>query len=308
MGTVVSLEVCTNDKTNPPFQSVVQQVWERLEEINWRMNVFDDKSDVAKVNGSYEKPVKIGADTYQVIKNSIHFNELTYGAFDITVGPLIKLWKDGQAKNILPTHEEVSEVKKALGKDKIRLLADDHVELLHDQTKIDLGGIAGGYAVDEAVRIFKAAGFHDFMIDEGGDLFVSGKNCEGKPWHIGIRHPRDPSNILEILELRDQAVTTSGDYEQFFEIQNQRWSHIMNPVTGYPQKGVVSATVLAPTTEEADALATALCVLDPKRGVALIDRLGEGFACLLLEESSAGQLVRHESAGYKLLREKEWDK
>jgi len=302
MGTVVGIEVCFDKEKEIDLKSAAAELWERLEEINWRMNVFDEKSDVVKVNNSYQSPVLIGADTYRVIADSIHFNKLTHGAFDITVWPLIKFWKRSAKQNTLPTEAEIQEVKKALGSDKIALLSDHHVEVLHPETKIDLGGIAGGYAVDEAVRILREHGFLDFLIDEGGDLFLSGKNCEGKPWRIGIRHPRDPQEMMEVLELSNQAVTTSGDYEQLYEIQNQHWSHIMNPLTGYPPKSVVSATVIAPTTEEADALATALCVLSPRGGVDLIDSLGEGFACLLIEHAPDEHWVRHESQRYQTIK------
>ena len=285
--------------TEKVSKEALKKVWQRLEDISWRMNVFDEKSDVAKINISYPNALEVGADTYEVVKKAIEYNRLTQGAFDITVWPLIALWKKGEKENIFPSHDEILRTKKMLGPSQIELLSNNQIRLLNEAVKIDLGGIAAGYGVDEAVRIFHEHGLKDFLIDAGGDLFAGGHNCQGQPWRIGIRDPRDAAKLLEVIYLTDSAVTTSGDYEKFYEINGQRWSHIFNPITGYPQKGVKSATVIAPTTLEADVLATALCVLGGWRDQALIDALGPGYAALIIESSDGRQLKTFESRHYR---------
>lgn len=281
MGTTVQIDVCYDEEHEEELPLAYAEVWERLGEIHWRMSSFNDISDVAKVNKAYEHPVEIGDDTYALIENSIGWQERTFGAFDITVWPLMHFWKEHH-KKAMPTPEEVAAVRESIGVHKIRMLPDSHVQISDPSVRIDLGGIAKGYAIDEAARILKENGFEQFLVDAGGDVYVSGSNCRGLPWHLGIKDPRSKKELLDIVALEDMAITTSGDYEQYVVIGNEKWSHIINPLTGYPQKGVVSASVIAPTAEEADALSTAMTVLGPEKGVALIESLGEQYGCLIL--------------------------
>lgn len=298
MGTTVQIDVCYDENNEDDMPLAYTEVWERLGEIHWRMSSFNDISDVAKVNNAYENPVEIGDDTYAVIKNSIMWHERTSRAFDITVWPLIHFWKERDRSKTLPAPEEVAAVRASLGVDKIRLLPDSHVQITDPSLRIDLGGIAKGYAIDEAARILKENGFDQFLVDAGGDMYASGSNCRGLPWHLGIKDPRTKKQLLEIVALEDLAITTSGDYEQYVIIGNQKWSHIINPMTGYPQKGVVSASVIAPTAEEADALSTALTVLGPEKGVALIESLGEQYGCLILYGDHPKELKKAASQNF----------
>lgn len=298
MGTTVSVDVCEDAADAGKIEPAYQKLWERLEDISWRMNVFDEKSEVSKINAAGTKPVAIAQDTYDVLRESLRHSQLTKGAFDITVWPLIELWKRGEKENILPPRPKILEVLQFTGSDKIRLGEGRQVQLVDPRVKVDLGGIAAGYAVDEAAGILRRHGIHNFFIDLGGDIYVGGYNCEGRLWRIGISDPRDRSRLMDVVALSDAAVTTSGNYEKYFEIQGERWSHIMNPVTGYPQKEVVSATVIAPTTLEADALATALCVMGGRAGIELIDRLPGDYAALVVTQPQAPRIQRFPSRKY----------
>ncbi len=302
MGTTVHLDVCLDASNKTVVSKAYQEVWDRLEDIAWRMNVFDERSDVAKINRAGTQPVEVREDTYYVLQKSIDYNRLTLRAFDITVWPLIQLWKRGARENVLPTTAQLQEARGVIGPDQIQLLSDGRVRLTSEGAKIDLGGIAAGYAVDEAARIFRENGIRNFFIDISGDIYVGGRNCEGDLWRIGIRDPRDLSQIIDIVRLSDMAVATSGNYEQYYEIQNERWSHIMNPITGYPQKDVVSATMIAPSALETDAWSTAMSVLGPRSGIPLVNAMplaGEKYACLIITRNSANELVRFPSAGYE---------
>jgi len=300
MGTVVQVDVCmdqNNDRES--LMAVYRKIWERLEDISWRMSVFDVESDVSRINTSKAQPVVIGKDTYKLIQDAKGYSLLTQGAFDITVWPLISLWKQAQLKGELPTQDDIDEVKTIIGTHHIQLMSDERVLVKNGSTQLDLGGIAKGYAVDEVARILRSEGINNFFIDAGGDIFVGGMNCKNELWKIGIRDPRNTKKILHIVELTDRAVTTSGNYEQYFEIDQERFSHIIDPETGYPQEQVVSATVIAPTAQEADVLSTALCVLGEKKGVDLINSLGESFAGVIVEKDKKGKIKKFISQEYE---------
>jgi thiamine biosynthesis lipoprotein len=299
MGTTVQLDVCRGQHRQDQVDEAYRDAWARLETISWKMNVFDGRSDVAKINHSDLKPVSVGEDTYAVIESAIRFSQETKGAFDITVRPLVDFWRQNEAKNIFPSQEAVDAVLLAIGFQNIQLLAGHQIKILLPNTKIDLGGIAAGYAVDEAAQILRQHGIENFFIDAGGDIYVGGKNCAGEPWRIGIRDPYDPKEFIDVVALENQAVTTSGNYEKYYTIQGQKWSHIIDPVTGYPQKGVISATVIAPTTIEADALATALCVLGEKPGTDYINALSGAYGSLIVSAHGGGAADRFESQEYK---------
>jgi len=295
MGTFVQVDVCYDQTTQSKLAATYADLWKRVGEIAWRMSVFEDPSDVTSINHSYQHPVKIGADTYQLIQESLDYWRITGGRFDITVGPLVELWRGVKDGSALPSEEEIRSLQKAVGPQNIRLLEGNRVETLNPQTHVDLGGIAKGYAVDEAARILRAHGFEDFFIDAGGDDYVGGMSCENRLWRVGIEHPRIPGKLIRVVGLTDAAVTTSGDYEQYKEIGGKRYSHIIDPSTGWPAQGPVSATVIAPTAAAADALSTALSVMPPEEGEKLIDQLGQGYASLTITESPQGDLEEHES-------------
>ncbi len=299
MGTMVQLDVCRDQLSAAKIKNVYRDIWARLENIAWKMNVLDERSDVAKINNSNSRPVLIGADTYRVIKDAIRYSQSTEGAFDITVWPLIDFWQRNEKKDIFPTEDEVKRAQGAVGFRHIQLLANEQIRLLKENVKLDLGGIAKGYAADEAARIFRKHGVENFFIDAGGDIYVGGSNCIGESWRIGIRDPRNLSEIIDVVVLSNKAVVTSGDYEQYYEIQGQRWSHIMNPITGYPQKGVISATVIASSAMEADALATALCVLGGESGTDYINALDGSQASFIISKMQSKEIKKFLSQKYK---------
>ncbi len=297
-GTTVKIDVCLTAAREPAAQEAFQELWPRLEDIHRRMNVFDEKSEVTKINTAYPQAVEVRADTYQLLKDAVYYYHWTEGAFDITVWPLIALWKTAVKKNILPTLAEIEEVKKSLSADRIEFLPNHQIRLNHPGTKIDLGGIGVGYAVDEAVRIFQRYGIFHFLIDAGGDMYAQGVNCQGQPWRIGIQDPFQKGKMREYIQLSNAAVTTSGKYARFYEIQGQRFSHIMDPRSGYPLKEVVSCTVIAPNTQIADVLATAFTVLGSEKTKELLERMDESIAVYILQGENDGAVHQWESQNF----------
>jgi len=284
-GTTVHLDACYEKEEAEKVRRGFFKAWQRLEKIQITMNSFDKRSDVEKINISNGKLVTIGQDTYELLKRSVDFSRLTDGAFDVTVYPLIELWKEGEKNNARPLDRAIKEAKKNVGAKNIQFLPNGRIKLALRKTKIDINGIACGYAADEAGRILKENGLRNFLIDTGGELLSSGKNCEKKAWQIGVRDPQDLEKTIDIVNLNDAGISTSGNYSQFYEIKGERFSKIIDPLTGYPTVGIMSATVIAPDATAADALSTALCVLGGPKGVKLIDSLGGQFAAIIMEKN-----------------------
>lgn len=283
----IQIDICRESEAQD-LKPVFEKSWARLEDIAWRMNVYDDRSDVARVNSSFENPVTIGTDTWDVIQQSLEYNRLTEGAFDITVRPLIVFWKKTAKENRWPKPEELEKIRAVIGSNKVKLLPDSTVAVLHPDTRIDLGGIAAGYAVDEVAAIIRSFGIQNFYINASGDIYVGGINCEGEKWRIGVRDPKNKTQLIDVLALSNQGLTTSGNYEQYVEIEGQKFSHIINPITGYSQQGVISATVISNTTIEADALATAVCVLGAEPGLKIIETIHPDNAGMIIVDDPKG--------------------
>lgn len=299
MGTTVQIDVCLETSGTDSTNTAYAEIWERLSEIAWRMNVYDAKSDVTKINTAFPDPVAIKPDTYDMLSRSVSYAQQTQDTFLISVWPLIKLWRESQEVQQLPDTARLKEILKLIRLDQLTFLPGYRVARKNDTISLDLGGIAKGYAVDEAARIFRKHGFLNFYIDAGGDIYVGGLNCRGEKWRIGIKDPRDRTRIIETVSVSDQAVTTSGNYEQFLIINGERYSHIIDPSTGYPQKDVVSATVIAPTAEQADVYSTALTVLGGQRGTQLIDAGHSEMASLILVRQADGRVVRSQSRQFQ---------
>ena len=229
------------------------------------------------------KLVEVSPESYAVIKESVRWSVKTDGAFDITVGPLLKLWGFTMKEGRIPDEEEIAEILPSVGYGKIALGEEGiTIGLKAEGMAVDLGGVAKGYIVDRAVEVLKREGIASARVDAGGDLYLLGSPPMKRFWRIGIQHPRR-EDILAILKVKDGAVVTSGDYRNFFTIGGKRYCHIIDPRSGYPPEGVLSVTVLAERTADADALATAIFVLGAERGIELAEGL-QGFEALIVSE------------------------
>jgi thiamine biosynthesis lipoprotein len=216
-----------------------------------------------------------------VIKKSIEISNQSDGGFDITVGPLIKLWQKAREKEHPPSNEDLERSLDLVGFRNIMISPDGKIFLKKDGMSIDLGGIAKGYAVDRAFDILRGLGFRNLIVNAGGDLKVGGMKF-GKPWSIGIQDPRDQGKIIAKIKLKKGAIATSGDYEKYFMYQGKRYHHIINPKDGLPAWGCQSVTVLCEEGILADAMATAVFVLGPEKGFSLCQRT-KGIDCLIID-------------------------
>ncbi|MDO9572436.1 MAG: FAD:protein FMN transferase [Candidatus Omnitrophota bacterium] len=228
----------------------------RLEQL---LSKYNPTSEISILNRTGK--LKVSSDTFYIIKKSKEFYQLTDGAFDITIAPLVELWGFSNLKTKVPTTEEINSTLKIIGSDKIILHKNDSVvEFKLPKMKIDLGGIAKGFALDCAIKKLKENKINSCLINAGGQVYALG-NKFSSTWKIAIKNPRKPS-VLETLELNNQSVSTSGDYEQFFLKDGKRYCHIINSKTGYPvNSGVTSVTIIDDSGLNADALSTAVFTL-----------------------------------------------
>jgi thiamine biosynthesis lipoprotein len=257
--------------------------FDRIEALttNWKPG-----SEVARINDAAGKAaVPVSPDTLAIIERSLWVSKLTDGAFDITIGVYKGLWKfDEDRDGTLPDRAEV-ERRRALvsWRDVIVDRRRRTVRLRRAGQAINLGGIAKGYAVDAAVRAIRAAGVADFIVKAGGDLFAAGRRGD-RQWRVGIQDPRAPhGQIIFDLPITDQAFNTSGDYERFVIRDGVRYHHILDARTGFPARAARSVTLLAPDAFTADALDTALFVLGPTRGLAIVARM-PGLHAVFVDE------------------------
>ncbi|MEI6437383.1 MAG: FAD:protein FMN transferase [Candidatus Omnitrophota bacterium] len=297
---VVRVDVCYATGQEEALNQAVDEIWARLADIHWRLSVYDPQSDMNRINHSYPDPVTVGADTWMIIKDSTYYNRISLGQFDITIYPMLKLWKESEKRGSLPTAEEIRHVQQLIGTDKFELLPRNQVRLLNPGASLTIDSVADGYAGDEAARILRAHGLSNFLVDTTGELYAGGANCEGRPWHVGVKDPQDPTgnSLAGVLALKDTSVTTSGNYEHFYTIGGKRYSHIISPTTGFPRNEIVSVTVVAPSTEFSDFWTTALCLIDPDKGIELINALGPGYASLVMVDDGKGQLIKKTSRYY----------
>jgi len=282
MDTVVEIKVCHRNKVEA--QKAIDSAMEEMKRVEQKMSRFLPDSEVSRLNNEASSEtvresratggwIPVDDELFCLLKESVRLSELTGGCFDVTVYPLMKMWKFAGENPRVPGEKEIKEELELVGYKNMRV-ENGKVCFAKKGMGIDLGGIAKGYAVDAAVRVLKEKNIGSAMVNAGGDIYVLGRKG-GKPWRIGIRHPRKEGDILGVVEVEDRAIVTSGDYERFFFSGGKRYHHIFDPKTGYPANGCQSVTIVAKETSFADALATGVFVLGPRQGMDLIESLEE---------------------------------
>jgi len=270
----------------------------RIRQLNGIMSDYEPDSELMRLcrTAGAGRAVPVSRDLLVVLSRSVALSKKSNGAFDITVGPLVRLWRKTRRTKQLPAIEELDAARAVVGYRYIRL--DDEagtVELLKAGVQLDLGGIAVGYAVDEVLALLTARGITSALVDGSGDVGVSGEPPGTPGWRIGIAPldaDREPSRYLV---LKQAAVTTSGDAYQFIEVDGKRYSHIVDPRTGLGLTERSSVTVIAPNCTIADSYTKAVAVLGPEAGIRLIDET-PGAAVLVLR-APQGRLESFESKG-----------
>jgi thiamine biosynthesis lipoprotein len=257
--------------------NAIDQAYDRINDIQKKMTASGDDSEVIDINKKAGKDFqKVSPDTFYVIKKGLYYSQSSHGRFDITIGPLVKLWGIGTDKARVPSR---AEIKNALGhinyKNVVLNENENSVMLKEPGMAIDLGAIAKGYAADEVVRILKANGIKSAAADLGGNIYVLGKKPNGSPWKIGIQDPFEPrGNTFATVDVADKTLVTSGVYERYFIKDGKRYHHILDTSTGYPvDNGLVSVTIISDSSIDADGLSTTVFALGLKDGMKYVEKV-----------------------------------
>ena len=270
MGTRCSVELWSEDKARG--QAAIASVFADMHRIDRLMSTWKEDTEISLVNREGSKhPVKISEELFRLLQHSVRYSELTHGAFDITYASVGYLYDFKKG-----VHPDQKAIDAALpGINWRHMVLDEKALTVHftrPGMRIDLGGIAKGYAVDRGIEILRRRGYTNAMVNAGGDTRVLGDH-RGKPWMIGIRHPDRKDEVVLRIPLQDAAFSTSGDYERYFDEGGVRYHHIIDPKTGESPRAVRSATLISDTATRTDGLSKTVFILGPEAGIAFINTL-----------------------------------
>jgi len=302
MGTVVQIKVSIDPakRGQTIAKDAINKAFDEIKRVEDIYSVYKDTSEISRINRlRKDERLQITDGVFNLIHKTLDYSERTEGAFDITVKPLVDLWGKAGKANKLPDEYELKSVLERVGYKDIALdEVSRTIQFKKEGMSIDLGGAAKGYATDRAVRILEENGIDNALVNSGGDMYCLGKRTAHELWKVGVQHPRDRNRLFLEIRLKDKAIDTSGDYEIYFVIDGKRYSHIIDPRTGYPiGDNVVSASVIAADSTTSDILATAMCVLGEK-GFDMIKRGSGGIDAVLVMED-AGNLTVKMSEGIR---------
>jgi thiamine biosynthesis lipoprotein len=270
MGTDLVIEVAGPDAV--ALEAAIDAAVAELRRIEDLMTDWRD-SPLTRLNArAGEGPIEVPEELAKLVARALAIAEATGGAFDPTYKAAGSLWDFKAKPPRIPSDEALAAALEHVGWQKVKVDLDASTIELPRGTTLGLGGIAKGYGVDRAMTVLMERGIRHAIVNAGGDLKALGRR-QGEPWRVAVKHPRDRDRVLAVIPVSNVCLVTSGDYERFFELEGVRYHHILDPRTGRPSQGCMSATVLAPDAAFADALATALCVLKPEEGLAIVAKL-----------------------------------
>ncbi|HIF14846.1 MAG TPA: FAD:protein FMN transferase [Bacteroidetes bacterium] len=247
---------------------------------SWKVN---SQTSLINANAGIA-PVIVDTELFNLIKRAKKISVLTQGAFDISYASMDKVWKFDRRVSQMPTEDAIKASVAKINHEKIILNEIDLSVFLKDKgMRIGFGAIGKGYAANKARHLMIEMGIENGMLNAGGDLIAWGGGINNEKWKVGIADPKKQAGFISWLEIEDQAIVTSGDYERYLTIDGVRYSHIIDPRTGYPAKEIKSVTVICPDAELADGLATSVFVLGVKDGLKLIDQM-IGFECIIVDD------------------------
>jgi thiamine biosynthesis lipoprotein len=279
MGTNIYVEVWA--ETPVQGELALRAVMAEMERINQLMSPYIDTSELSLINANAgQQPVVISDEMFELLDKSVNISELTKGAFDITFASVGYLYNYKQ--NQRPDEATIASLLAAVNYKHIDLNKHNKtVAFTHDKVKIDLGGIAKGHAVDNSISLLERMGIMHGLVTAGGDTRLIGDR-RGKPWIVGIRDPRDEEKQAVVMPLQDSAMSTSGDYERYFEEDGKRYHHILSPKTGKSTYDVQSVSIIGPSSTYNDALSTAVFVMGLREGLGMINRI-DGYDAVVMD-------------------------
>ncbi|MHC4269061.1 MAG: FAD:protein FMN transferase [Planctomycetota bacterium] len=311
MGTLFEINAYVSDKYKA--EKTFSDVFKELNRLDYLMSNYKNDSELSKINkNAATEPADCNKELAYVIEQSLHYSDITDGAFDITIGPLMKKWGFFKKQGQIPDKGEIESTLQSVSYKNIIIEETAKKSLLKDPitvktvffknagTEIDLGGIGKGYAVDNAINVLKQNGINSALVNFAGNIYTYGTPPGKNSWVIGLQHPRKSEGLLGTFEIKNKAVSTSGDYEKFFTINGKRYSHIIDPRTGNPVKGIVSVTIVTDSATRADALSTGVFVLGLEEGMDLIEKLSDVEGIIIYEDADS-KLFTKTSSGMQAL-------
>ena len=281
LGTRIAVQLWSEDPAlaTRAMDAVIAEM-HRTDEL---MSTYKPESQLSQVNAhAYERPVQVDADIIDVVEKALEYSRLSDGVFDVTYASVGYMFD--YRKHVHPTDAQIAEALPAVD---YRQVVVDHdartIRFLKPGMRIDLGGIAKGWAVDRGIDILRELGIEHAMVNAGGDTRLLGDR-RGKPWIVGIRDPRNEGKVVTRIPLQDEAISTSGDYERYFEEDGVRYHHILEPGTGKSPKAVRSVTVIGPTATHTDGLTKPVFILGVERGLEFIRKVKDAEAIIVDNE------------------------
>lgn len=270
MGTAIRVELWGDDRVSA--EAAIDAVMDEMHRIDASMSPYKESSELSCINrDAAREPVEVSAELFGLLERSIGFSELSAGAFDITYASAGHLYDYRQ--RIRPTEAQLSAAREAIGWRHLQLDPSARtVRFAREGVRIDLGGFAKGYAVDNGAAILAQRGVRHAVVAAGGDSRMLGDRC-GRPWTIGVRDPRREGEVVALLPLEDVAVSTSGDYERYFDDGDERCHHLIDPRTGRSPHAIRSVTVIAPDGLTSEALSKTVFVLGVEKGLRIVESL-----------------------------------
>lgn len=283
MGTIISQRVYGENA-----EIAARKVEDEMKRLESLMSFFLESSEITRLNRAAGKhEVELGCEVMYVLNRAKYYSELCSGAFDITIGPVAKLWGIFTDHAKVPSQEEIDKALSFTGYKDITINNSlGTAKLEKTGESVDLGAIAKGYAADKAIEIYKQQGIKSAFINLGGNVMALGNKPEGSPWMIGIQNPiLQRGQCLGAVQITDKTIVTSGDYVRYFEKDNVRYHHILDPRTGYPaNSGLISATIVSEKSIGADALSTAIFILGLEQGMELINSMKDMEAIFITKD------------------------
>ncbi len=283
MGSRFEITVIAKDSNEANYD--IDLAIDEITRIEKLISSWDPASQTSEINRNAGiKPVKVDEELFNLISRAIEISKLTEGAFDISFASMDKIWKFDGSMTEMPSKEAINQSVAKVGYENIILDPENLTVFLKlEGMKIGFGGIGKGYAADKAKKLLMQKGVIAGIINASGDMNTWGKQPDGEFWKVAITNPMDKNKAFALLPLKDNAVVTSGNYEKYVTFNGIRYTHIIDPRTGYPATGIISATVFAPKAEIADALATSIFVMGKDVGIDFINQLPK-IECIVIDE------------------------
>ena len=284
MGTVVKITLYDSNDS-----AILDKAFDRVAEIESLVSINEAGTELDKVNDfAGISPVEVTSTTYEIVEKGLEYSKLSNGDFDITIGPLVKLWNIGLDDAKVPTQEEIDSVLPLIDYNLLELNEENHTIFLKNKgMMIDLGSIAKGYAADEISRILTENNVNSAIIDLGGNIYAHGIKPSGQDWNIGIQNPFSTrGDIIGVLKVKNKTVVTSGIYERYIEKDGVKYHHLLNPNTGYPfENNIAGVSIITDKSIDADALSTTVFAKGLEEGLKFVETLPNVDAIFITKDN-----------------------